>query len=384
MKKTFLILSFVFSVLELIAQKITQQQYIDLHKDMAIQEMLRSGVPAAITLAQGILETESGNSILVKKSNNHFGIKCKAEWTGESVYHDDDESGECFRKYDSTIHSYRDHSDFLRTRSHYAFLFSLDPTDYKSWAYGLKKAGYATNPRYPQILIKTIEDYHLNDFTIQTMNQITDYSIYRIDRKSESQKIADFANQSLKKIEGRMDHENKKVKWKNYNGLKAVYADSGISLLAIATTYDIALSTLLDYNDLIDDGLLSSPTWLYLERKPGEGKQTNYVVKGNETLYEISQNVGIQLSYLLAYNGLNESDQLKKGLELSLKASNFKDLSSVVKRVDFSTTKFHEVKPKENLYTISKLYKVPVTDLRLWNSLDSDQLAVGQKIIVSK
>lgn len=366
------------------AQRISQLQYIEMHKEMAIAEMKRSGVPAAITIAQGILETESGNSELVKKSNNHFGIKCKAEWTGESVYHDDDESGECFRKYDSTIHSYRDHSDFLRTRAHYAFLFSLDPLDYKSWAFGLKKAGYATNPKYPQILIKTIEDYRLNELSIQAMKDIPDYAVYRIENKSVTEKITDFANQSVKKIEQKLEPENKKKSWKYYNGLKAVYADSGVSLLAIATTYDIALSTLLDYNDLIDDGLLSSPAWLYLERKTVEGKQPKYVVKGNESLYEISQTVGIQLSYLLAYNGLNENDQLKKGIELSLKSSNFKDLSAVVNRVSNATAKLHEVKPKENLFTIAKLYNVPLNDLRVWNNLASDQLAVGQKIIVSK
>ena len=120
------------------AQKMTAQNYIDTYKEYAISEMIRSGVPASITMAQGMLETENGNSDLVKKSNNHFGIKCKTEWTGEKVYHDDDENGECFRKYDSAVFSYRDHSDFLRNRPYYASLFSLDPIDYKAWAYGLK------------------------------------------------------------------------------------------------------------------------------------------------------------------------------------------------------------------------------------------------------
>ncbi|RYZ47731.1 MAG: N-acetylmuramoyl-L-alanine amidase, partial [Chitinophagaceae bacterium] len=120
------------------------QEYIDKYKDIAMAEMARTGVPASITLAQGIHESGAGTSDLVQRSNNHFGIKCKTEWTGEKVYHDDDARGECFRKYDDPFTSYKDHSDFLRARKHYASLFDLDPQDYEGWAYGLKKAGYAT------------------------------------------------------------------------------------------------------------------------------------------------------------------------------------------------------------------------------------------------
>lgn len=146
--------------------------YISTYKDLAIAEMQRTGIPASITLAQGIFESTAGTSDLVLASNNHFGIKCKDTWTGESVKHDDDLRQECFRKYPSAIDSYKDHSDFLRTRSHYAFLFKIDPLDYKSWAYGLKKAGYATNPRYPQALIKLIEDYHLNEYTLLALQPL--------------------------------------------------------------------------------------------------------------------------------------------------------------------------------------------------------------------
>src|SRR5215204_877185 len=146
-------------------------EYVSKFKDIAIEEMRRTGVPAAITLAQGIHETSAGQSELVIKSNNHFGIKCKSEWTGPSVSHDDDARGECFRKYSSPNDSYRDHSDFLASRSHYASLFKLDPTDYEGWAKGLKKAGYATNPKYPQILIKLIRDYNLQDYTLIAMGE---------------------------------------------------------------------------------------------------------------------------------------------------------------------------------------------------------------------
>jgi len=133
--------------------------YINTYKFLAIAEMQRSGVPASIILAQGIHETSAGTSELVIASNNHFGIKCKANWTGQTVYHDDDAKGECFRSYAVAADSYRDHSDYLKETPRYAFLFKLNPEDYESWAYGLKKAGYATNIKYSQILIKLIEDY---------------------------------------------------------------------------------------------------------------------------------------------------------------------------------------------------------------------------------
>jgi flagellum-specific peptidoglycan hydrolase FlgJ len=150
------------------------QQYIASYKNLAIEEMKRTGVPAAIKLAQGIHETEAGNSVLVKKSNNHFGIKCKTGWDGPKVYHDDDERGECFRSYTAAEASYRDHSNFLKNSQRYAFLFALDPTDYKGWAYGLKKAGYATNIKYSQILIKLIEEYHLDTYSLIALGKIPD------------------------------------------------------------------------------------------------------------------------------------------------------------------------------------------------------------------
>jgi len=138
-------------------------RYIETYAPLALKEMNRTGVPAAIKLAQGILETNAGQSELVGKSNNHFGIKCKSTWTGDKVYHDDDEAGECFRKYESAEASYLDHSNYLKSQPRYAFLFEYDSDDYASWAWGLKKAGYATNPIYAQSLIKYIETYRLTD-----------------------------------------------------------------------------------------------------------------------------------------------------------------------------------------------------------------------------
>ena len=168
------------------AQDMTAQEYVQKYKDLAIEEMKRMGVPAAVTLAQGLLETQNGNSELFKESNNHFGIKCKSTWTAETVSHDDDAPGECFRKYKTAEDSYRDHSNFLRGNDRYAFLFKLDPSDYKAWAYGLRKAGYATNPKYPQILIKNIEDNNLEQYTDEALNDVPhfDASQYTDDTKS--------------------------------------------------------------------------------------------------------------------------------------------------------------------------------------------------------
>src|SRR4026207_1055928 len=146
--------------------------YINTYKDLAIAEMQRTGIPASIKLAQGIHETSAGTSDLVKRSNNHFGLKCKTEWTGMSVKHTDDAPNECFRKYESPKDSYKDQSDYLKKTPRYAFLFELDPTDYKAWASGLKKAGYATNPKYTQVLIKLIEDYDLQDYTMIALGKL--------------------------------------------------------------------------------------------------------------------------------------------------------------------------------------------------------------------
>ncbi len=139
-------------------------EYIATFNSMAVEEMRRSGVPASITLAQGIYESGAGTSRLARQANNHFGIKCKKEWTGPTISHTDDFPNECFRKYASAEESYRDHSEFLRTRPHYASLFKLDPLDYKGWVYGLKRAGYATSPKYPEALLRVIELYQLHQY----------------------------------------------------------------------------------------------------------------------------------------------------------------------------------------------------------------------------
>ena len=156
-----LVLFLLIFSFQLSAQNMTRNEYVDKYKDEAIYQMKKYKIPASITLAQGILESGDGNSELAKKSNNHFGIKCHSDWEGDRVYHDDDKKNECFRKYNKVRDSFDDHSEFL-LRPRYASLFEYALTDYKSWAKGLKKAGYATNPNYAKHLIKIIEENELH------------------------------------------------------------------------------------------------------------------------------------------------------------------------------------------------------------------------------
>jgi hypothetical protein len=161
--------------------------YVESHKNLAIAEMNRSGIPASITLAQGILETAAGTSPLYLRSNNNFGIKCKSNWNGKFTYHDDDAKGECFRVYDNDSLSYVDHSNFLKSASRYNFLFELDKSDYKSWAIGLRKAGYATNPAYASILIKHIEENNLQQYDVVSSISHTVVNGVAVTKKSNPQ-----------------------------------------------------------------------------------------------------------------------------------------------------------------------------------------------------
>lgn len=371
------------------AQTISAQEYIAAYKDIAISEMKRVGIPASITLAQGLLETESGNSELVKKSNNHFGIKCKSNWSGESVSHDDDARGECFRKYGNATDSYYDHSNFLRGSSRYAFLFSLDPMDYKAWAYGLKKAGYATNPRYPQILIKHIEDNNLHQYDLEAEGLEGENATVQKDVVAtvpQKDSIAVPVESMIKPVvfsEMNMEQNKESIKAGRtlFNGLKAVYVPKGTSLLAVATQFEVPLAKLMEYNDLKQDGLLKEEQWIFLEKKLKEGNRDFYIAEQGESLYSIAQVNAIQLEYLLQYNeNLKENTLCRKGTKVRLRPGTVKQNETKQK----SVTRFHEVQPKEGLYSISKKYNVPVSEIKELNDLETDDLRVGQQLIISK
>ncbi len=375
MKKIVIAILSFFIYLGSSAQTISVEEYIATYKDVAILEMKRVGIPASITLAQGILETENGNSDLVRRSNNHFGIKCKNTWTGATVFHDDDAAGECFRKYDKATDSYKDHSDFLRGSSRYAFLFDLDPADYKSWAYGLKKAGYATNPRYPEILIKHIEQYNLEQYDqpgvqvdVPVEPKIT------IEEKKPVEIAASNEMNTSKNL------ASIKAGRTLFNGLKAVFVSKGTSLLAIATEFDISLSKLLEFNDLKSDGLLKEEQWIFLEKKLKQGNRDYYTAELGETLYGISQTNAIQLNSLVQFNNMSENELIKRGTKIRLRPGPVKQEATGNTR----NTILHLVQPKEGLYAISKKYNVSVQEIKLLNNLTADDLNEGQQLIISK
>lgn len=379
------ILSIVFFLMmgNVYAQRMTVQEYVETYKDAAIAQMKRLGVPASIILAQGILETESGNSDLVKKSNNHFGIKCKSSWTGMSVKHTDDAPNECFRKYTSAEESYRDHSDYLFNTPRYATLFQLAATDYKGWAYGLKRAGYATNPRYPQILISNIEKYNLQQYNFITdpQSQLGEVNLSAVAlpeiQKGPSPTI-EVTTQKETNVFKKLFSGKKNKSNQYFNKLNAVMAFRGTSLLAIATENNIALAKLLEYNDLKEDGLLKEDQWIYLEKKHKEGNRDIYTALQDETLYEVSQNNAVQLSLLAQYNQLAENSRIKTGTIIKLRPG------AVVISQPGAAAKIHEVQAKEGLYSISRKYNVTVDEIKEWNQLTGNELKMGQQLIIAK
>jgi LysM repeat protein len=295
--------------------------YITQYADIAINEMVRTGVPASIKIAQGILETQAGKSKLVAESNNHFGIKCKSNWDGPKVYHDDDAQGECFRKYKDAISSYKDHSDFLKLQPRYTSLFELDVDDYKGWAWGLKKAGYATNPIYAETLIKFIEDYQLN-----ILND------YAEDEEQEKYDLSEYIGEITKNgltpstvtTKSSSSFSNKKISYPEdvfkINNVKVIYATEGTSLLAVAKKYKIALPKLLSYNELPkSNSVLKKSELVFLQPKKSVGNKSIHRVKRNESLRDISQHEGIKLASLLQYNQLKANSKLKVGQKLNLK-----------------------------------------------------------------
>lgn len=313
MKKLIFVVTVTILNSNLFAQRITPDEYISAYREIAIAEMKRSGIPASVTLAQGILETEAGNSDLVKKSNNHFGIKCKSTWTGESVKHTDDAPNECFRKYSNPADSYKDHSDYLKTSPRYASLFELDPSDYKGWAYGLKKAGYATNPKYPQIVINNIERYNLQQYDNLTPEEVDNMAIAKISQQEKVKVVEPVVDLSY--IENSIKLKNK------INGLKALMAHKGTSLLLIASKAAIDLGKLLEYNDLATDGLLQDEQVIYLEKKPKQGNRDFYIALQKETLYDISQINAVQLKYLSQLNNMDANQTVQKGTKIKLRST---------------------------------------------------------------
>ena len=344
-----------------------QEQYIGRYARLAVEEMYRSGVPASITLAQGLLESRYGLSELAVRGNNHFGIKCH-NWRGKTIYHDDDRRGECFRKYESAEESFRDHSDFLRYRDRYKFLFDLQVTDYKGWAYGLKKAGYATDPSYPAKLIRLIEEYELHyydrlpaDFWKRSEPEEEGREALQQEDVPESGKdrhLYKGKKKNRKKDNGKKDdhqaHEDKPVtipepptrieaikilddsqkgefsfalsrQMYSLNGVPFVYSAKGETYASVAKAFRLFPKEVLRLNDLSPDTDLDTElipgTLIYIQPKKNEAAKglDKHVVEKGEPLRALSQRYGVKMKKLMMMNGLSYDSVLREGDVIKLR-----------------------------------------------------------------
>lgn len=437
---TVLLSSFFFSAH---AQDTSIAQYISKYKAIAEEEMDRTGVPAAISLAQGIVESQAGQGWLVEHSRNHFGIKCKADWTGQTILYDDDKKNECFRVYSTDDSSWRDHSDFLRNSPRYAFLFKLDPLDYKAWAYGLKTAGYATSKVYAEKLITYIEQYNLQQFSEQAIagkqaQGSSEFATMLEKKIQEDQKNSGFIAQVTQPIE-EAKPEPKPSPYPEgqftINGRRVLYLPQGTSLISIADKYHIRLAKLLRFNELNSD-VLPVSTLIFLQKKSKKGVDQVHVVGENETIRSVAAEEGIQVKWLCKWNHLSEDDLIKPGEALYLRGYKpknteviasgrpdkkfFQKVSDLLEQQqaehakakqapstsldnqDTVTEKInnqnistgtdmnnqanvvYHVQAGDTLYKISQLYKTTVSQIKQWNALQGDSIKPGQQLIVKK
>lgn len=308
----------VFALLTCIpvfSQTDPKKEYIKTYSGIAVEEMKRSGVPASITLAQGLLESGAGQSRLAVKANNHFGIKCHKNWKGRTISHDDDAKGECFRAYDKAEDSFRDHSDFLRYNDRYKFLFDLEPTDYKGWCHGLKKAGYATDPKYAYKLIDVLEKYELYKYDNVKPGVISPDVL----EKPVEVKPTELMNTGRFREELTFDVDRSVFR---INGTYFVYALAGETFESIAETYDLYLKEILKYNDLKAKTDLRPGEIVYIRpksRRTVKGLDKYIVAEDGEDLRTICQRFGVRMSSVMKRNGLKDGDVLQKDQELVLR-----------------------------------------------------------------
>ncbi|MEM1323809.1 MAG: glucosaminidase domain-containing protein [Bacteroidota bacterium] len=405
------------------AQFESRYEYIDRFKDIAMREMERTGIPASIKLGQGILESAGGTSTLARKANNHFGIKCHNDWNGKGYYLEDDDYDEngnliksCFRVYKNADASYVAHSEFLRDpkkRFRYGFLFNLDPFDYKAWARGLKRAGYATSPTYAEKLIRIIETYQLYRYDVaHTVVQVPDLE------GGGTAAGGNINNFNISKI----------------NGVKVILARAGEQVSDVAVRSDTKTKCIIKFNDRLDDGSdrLQENTRVYLQRKRRNyrGRQKWHYVRKGETLFGISQLYGISLKHLYRRNRIKEGQQPATGERVKLKGwkvsvDNRPLLSKEVftpdrpnteggneedflfeedpnEEEDFgndfeieipneggsqggnqtSTPMYHIVERGDTLYSIARRYNTRVETIMLLNNMNNTLLNVGQRLRV--
>ena len=378
MRKVIIFISLVLCQVAALAQGTPQERYIQKWAPTAVREMYRSGVPASITLAQGILESRYGLSSLATEGNNHFGIKCHKDWKGKSMRYDDDAKGECFRVYDSADESFQDHSDFLRYRDRYKFLFDLKTTDYKGWAYGLKKAGYATDPGYPAKLIKYIEDYKLYEYDTMTTSEVTERLEGAVDNKVEvssgdSKEVSGRKTVAVKKDKAKKDKAKKARKARksrkkhakeeaepdvipasplsleepkridksglevfsfsltreaySRNGVPFITSVEGETYSSIAQSYHLYLNELLRFNDLTHSEELLPGTVVYLQAKKNQSEKglDKYIVGDDEeSLRDICQRFAVKMSSVMKMNGFSAGYEPREGDTIILRGKKMK------------------------------------------------------------
>lgn len=304
------------------AQQLPERQaYAAKYKDWAIEEMERTGIPASITLAQGILESDCGRSDLAVEANNHFGIKCHSNWTGRTKYKDDDRKNECFRSYDSAFDSFRDHSDFLTGAKRYAVLFTLDKTDYVAWANGLKSCGYATEKTYAQRLIKIIEEEGLHVYDTAEGRQSAPAGNNGNPADGHSTPDDDL---SPRRTVGKPAFEINPLPPHEVmynNGVRYVEIREADTFESIATEFHLMVWELFKYNDLTSDAKISDLTFIYLRPKRNRSHPDCiiYETKPGDTMWSIAHSYGIKLRKLLRRNGMAQGDEPYDGQEIRLR-----------------------------------------------------------------
>lgn len=312
--------------------------YLEQYASIAVDEMRRTGVPASITLAQGIIESDYGRSRLARQANNHFGIKCHSNWRGGTIYHNDDRRGECFRRYRRAEDSFRDHSDFLVSGSRYAFLFRLDQSDYRGWARGLKEAGYATNPRYASMLIDKIEEMGLYEYDDYALNRrasagLPGISGFRGDAGYDERYTGDRrvnetnSNNSRDNRQGAREVILSPSTRGNVNRVKVnnrinyIIAEEGDTYESVTADFNLRRWELERYNEFSDTTTIRAGMILYLQPKRARAEVGNdfHTIGPDENLYIVSQKYGIKMDALRKRNSIPDGMDPPAGTELWLR-----------------------------------------------------------------
>lgn len=309
--KAIIALTLIAFISPLNAQEMSRQEYVEKYKNITINKMKLHGIPASISLAQGILESRSGNSRLASEGNNHFGIKATKDWTGKIIKEMDNGKMCDFRRYDSVDDSFEDHSNFLRYRDRYKFLFDLKPTDYKGWAQGLEDAYYAEDRQYAEKLIKLIEDLQLYRYDVVVHTENIPPSPLELEKVVE-----------LKPLEKSPLYKFSTTrKLFSQNGTAYIVANGFDSYSSLAREYNLSRKELLRFNDLRKDQPLEAGTIVYVQKKAAKSPKNldMHVMERGETLYQISQKYGIQLKKLYKYNNLDKGEEPQTGSLVKLR-----------------------------------------------------------------